>query len=171
MFYTLFLLGVLMSTVNDVSALILKSKAFRANEPIPANYSCENGSPQLYWNNAPQNTKSFALIVDDPDAPQKTFVHWVIFNIPANIKELPPQVPHGEKTIHGALQGINDANVVSYYGPCPPPGKVHHYHFKLYALDTMLSLSGKVTKTELMKAMKRHILAQTELVGTFQRNK
>lgn len=148
-------------------ALTLSSPAFTHNGTIPAQYTCDgtNISPALRWSGAPANTKSFALIVDDPDAPKKTFVHWVVFNIPATTRELPEGVRSGEFTC-----GVNDFGTKKYGGPCPPSG-VHHYHFKLYALDTILDLASDATKEDLLDAMQGHVLAQAELVGVYARKK
>jgi len=150
----------------------LTSPNFRNNQPMPAKHSCEgaDASPALKWEGAPAGTKSFALICDDPDAPGGSWVHWVIYEIPANTKELPEGVAKSDAAA-GARQGMNDFGKVGYGGPCPPRGHgVHHYHFRLYALDTDLNLAARVTRRQLEAAMKGHILGQTELVGTYQRD-
>ncbi len=151
-------------------SITVSSTAFSANQPIPSIYSCrgKDTSPPLGWMGAPSATKSFALIVDDPDAPGGTYVHWVIYNIPATAQGLPGSVPGQANLVDGSLQGNNSSGGIGYMGPCPPSG-THHYHFKLYALDAALSLSSGATKDELLKAMQGHILAQGELIGLFSK--
>jgi Raf kinase inhibitor-like YbhB/YbcL family protein len=148
-------------------AFTISSPAFTHKGNIPAQYTCDskNISPALQWSNAPAATKSFVLIVDDPDAPSKTWIHWVVFNISATTTELPEGIRSGDFTC-----GSNDFGTKKYGGPCPPSG-THHYHFKLYALDTMLDLSSDAEKENVVAAMKGHILAQAELVGLYQRKK
>ncbi len=152
----------------------LESAAFKNNYEIPAVYTCEgkNISPPLKWSNPPQGTQSFAIIVDDPDAPdpqapKTTWVHWVLFNIPPSITSLPEDVHSLPKKSH---EGLNDWQAVGYRGPCPPIGK-HHYHHKIYALDTILPEMERPTKADLEKSMKGHVLGQTELVGTYLKKK
>ena len=149
----------------DMSALTISSPAFRHNEHIPSKFTCDDAdvSPQLLIGNVPAGTKSFALIVDDPDAPRGTWVHWVVWNISPDTKEIREgSVPAG------AHQGMNDFRKLDYGGPCPPSG-THHYFFKLYALDTTLGLAAKATKATLEQAMQGHILAQAELIGLYKR--
>ncbi len=148
----------------------LSSTAFAPAKPIPAVYSCTGRSisPPLAWTGAPAVTASFALIMDDPDAPIGTFVHWVIFNIPANSKGLPEAIPPKNGLPDGSVQGRNGGGQVGYTGPCPPSG-VHRYFFKLYALDAGLDLTSDANKDQLLKAMQGHILAQGELMGTFSK--
>ncbi|MCS6907500.1 MAG: YbhB/YbcL family Raf kinase inhibitor-like protein [Anaerolineales bacterium] len=143
----------------------LISTAFAPNGFIPKRYTCdgENLSPPLIWKNVPPETKSLAIIVDDPDAPGGTFVHWVIFNIPPEVTKF----SEGEKGI--GTEGINDFRKVGYGGPCPPRGTTHRYFFKIYALDTKLNLDSTATKKDLEKAMQEHILAQGELIGRYSR--
>ena len=111
--------------------------------------------------------QSFSLIIDDPDAPVGTWVHWVIYNLPANTRELLGGVGKKEPLASGAIQGRNDFRRIGYGGPCPPPGKPHRYYFKLYALDTELTLKGGATKPELERAMRSHILGKTELMARY----
>jgi Raf kinase inhibitor-like YbhB/YbcL family protein len=146
----------------------LTSDAFATGQSIPAKYSCigKNISPALAWTEPPAGTQAFALIVDDPDAPMGTWVHWVLFNIPAATRSLAEGLSvKGDGNI---VAGKNSSGRLSYDGPCPPSG-THRYFFKLYALDTTLSLQSGVTKDQLLKAMNGHILAQAELMGTFSK--
>jgi|ERR1051326_7615432 Raf kinase inhibitor-like YbhB/YbcL family protein len=157
-----------------MSELKLTSAGFAHNQPIPKKYSSEANdlAPPLQWEGAPVEAKSFALTCDDPDAPVGTFAHWVLYGIPASITALPEALPKTETvpTLGGAKQGINDFGRIGWGGPCPPRGHgVHHYHFKLYALETELNLPPKATKRKLEEAMKGHILVQAELVGTYER--
>jgi Raf kinase inhibitor-like YbhB/YbcL family protein len=151
-------------------SLQLTSEAFAPEGPIPAQYTCtgKDISPSLTWGEPPEGTQSFALIMDDPDAPVGTWVHWVLFNIPASARGLPEAVPAGEKLSDGSLQGKNSGGNLGYNGPCPPSG-THRYFFKLYALDEMLGLSSGADKGKLLKAMVGHTLAQGELMGTFRK--
>ena len=146
----------------------LTSPAFSHNGAIPSQYTCDGAdmSPALEWSDAPQTTNSFALIVDDPDAPTKVWVHWILFNIPNTTQSL------AENTQSGPfIQGATDFNGKRQWGgPCPPSG-THHYRFTLYALDNFLDVPAGATKEQLLKAMEGHILAQTTLIGTYQRKK
>ena len=146
-------------------SLELTSDAFAHGQSIPAKYACtgRNISPALAWNEPPTGTQSFALIMDDPDAPGRTWVHWVLFNIPANTRSLP------ENTDARAISvGKNSWGNLGYGGPCPPSG-THRYFFKLYALDFIPSLSPGASKEQVLKEIERHILAQSELMGTFSK--
>ncbi len=149
----------------------LVSSAFTEGSPIPVKYTCDGRdvSPPLKWSGAPQNAKSFALIADDPDAPVGTWVHWVLYNLPATAAELPEGVPTTDTLSSGAVQGRNDFRRIGYGGPCPPRGSPHRYFFKIYALDTMLSLKPGATKQELLKVMQGHILAEGQLMGRYSR--
>jgi hypothetical protein len=151
--------------------LPITSTAFAEGQPIPAKYSCEgrNISPPLQWTNMPANTKSIALIADDPDAPVGTWVHWVLYDLPANATGLPEDVAKTQFISGNARQGLNSWPHLGYGGPCPPPGKPHRYFFKLYALDAMLGLKPGLTKKDLLKAMEGHVLAEGQLMGTYQR--
>ncbi len=150
----------------------LKSAAFQPGAVIPAKYTCdgEDISPPLNWSDPPAGTKSLALISDDPDAPVGTWVHWVIWNIPANARALEENLPKAPSLANGAKQGTTDFRRIGYGGPCPPSG-THRYFFKLYALDTTLNLPASTTKKDLEKAMDGHILAQAELIGKYQRRR
>ena len=149
----------------------ISSDAFKAGTSLLVEHTCdgEDRSPALSWNTVPAGTQSIALIVDDPDAPGKTWVHWVIYNIPADSTGLPLGVPKNKTLDDGSLQGKNDFGRIGYNGPCPPPGKVHRYFFKVYALDTTLSLKSGATKSQLEAAMSGHILAQGEMIGKYGR--
>lgn len=153
-------------------SLELTSDAFMNGQSIPAKYSCtgKNISPALAWNEPPAGTQSFALIMDDPDAPMGTWVHWVLFNIPANARNLQEDLPVTGKNVdpNAIYVGKNSWGDTRYGGPCPPSG-THRYYFKLYALDTTLSLLPGATKEQLRKEMEGHILAQSELMGTFSK--
>lgn len=149
----------------------ITSSAFEEGKFIPSKYTCDGAdvSPPLKWSNAPQNTKTFALICDDPDAPVGTWVHWVLYNIPATITELPEGVPSDKTLSNGAIHGINDFKKYGYGGPCPPSG-THRYYFKIYALDTELKLAPGAKKSDVEKAMEGHILAKGELMGRYKRS-
>jgi Raf kinase inhibitor-like YbhB/YbcL family protein len=156
---------------QTMPSVALTSTAFQEGDLIPKKYTCDGQdiSPPLAWSGLPQGTKSLALICDDPDAPLKTWVHWVVFNMPATVKELPEGVPVQEKLAAGGIQGRSDFGKNGYGGPCPPFG-THRYVFKLYALDTELTLDGRAGKGEAVKAMEGHILAQGQLVGKYKRS-
>ena len=148
----------------------ITSTAFKEGEMIPEKYTCdgENISPSLAWSGIPQGTASIALICDDPDAPRGTWVHWVLFNIPAKVMELSEKIPPRSTLNNGARHGINDSRALGYDGPCPPGG-THRYYFKLYALDSVLTLESGATKAQLLKAMEGHILGEGQLMGRFKR--
>ena len=152
-------------------ALTVSSSAFKEGDRIPAKYTCQGQdvSPPLAWGEPPAGTQSFALIVDDPDAPGGVFTHWVLFNIPPDSRNLPEAVPTQAELASGALQGKTDFGRTGYSGPCPPPGRPHRYQFTLYALDQPLGLEGGASKKQLLSAMEGHILAQGQLTGTYQR--
>lgn len=152
-------------------ALQVTSTAFQEGLPIPPRFTCteQDLSPALAWTGAPGGTKSFALICDDPDAPMGTWVHWVIFNLPADSTGLPEGVPIEPMLATGAVQGKNSWKKIGYGGPCPPPGKPHRYFFKLYALDRTLPLDAQAGKRDVESAMQGHILAQGQLMGTYRR--
>jgi Raf kinase inhibitor-like YbhB/YbcL family protein len=145
----------------------VSSSAFGLGAAIPARYTCGGAdvSPPLRWSGAPGSEKSAALTVIDPDAPGRPFTHWVVFNLPAGTSEL----PEGGPLPPGTMEGRNDFGGSGYRGPCPPPGSPHHYHFKVYALDTMLSLRSGAAEAAFEDAIKGHVLADGELVGTFKR--
>ena len=149
----------------------LTSSAFQEGAIIPNTHTCsgQDVSPPLQWIAPPKDTQSFTLIMDDPDAPIGTWVHWVMFNIPGHTSSLPEGVPPKKSLPTGELQGINDFKRIGYGGPCPPQGIPHRYYFKLYALDSPLKLQPGVTKAEVLAACQNHILAETHLMGRFGR--
>ncbi len=146
-------------------SLELTSDAFANGQSIPAKYTCtgRNISPALAWNETPSGTRSFALIMDDPDAPLGTWVHWVLFNIPAEARSLQENIDTSAMSV-----GKNSWGDLGYGGPCPPSG-THRYYFKLYALDSTLRLLPGATKEQMLQEMKGRILAQGELIGTFSK--
>lgn len=156
---------------GEVMALEIKSTVFNDGDSMDAKYTCKgvDVSPQLSWSEIPEGTQSFALICDDPDAPFMTWVHWVIYDIPADVTSLSEAVSEDETLPNGAKQGRNDFRKIGYGGPCPPPGGPHRYFFKLYALDTMLNLEPGMTKKALLKAMEGHIIEETQIIGKFKR--
>jgi Raf kinase inhibitor-like YbhB/YbcL family protein len=155
-------------------ALVLTSPTFANNGEIPKQYTCEGTdvSPPLQWSGAPAEAKSFVLIIDDPDAPdprapKMTWVHWVVYNIPADVQQLPEDAgKHGLPT--GGQLGVNDFKRTAYGGPCPPIGR-HRYFHKLYALDQVLPKLSRPTKAELLAAMDRHVIAEAQLIGTYKK--
>ena len=151
-------------------AITITSSAFTEGALIPKKHTCdaEDISPDLKWSGVPREAKSLALICDDPDAPVGTWVHWVLFNIPAEAGALAAGTPPDAVLDSGARQGKNDFRKLGYGGPCPPGG-THRYFFKLYALDTVLSLESGSTKAQLVAAMKGHILAEGQLMGKYKR--
>jgi len=154
----------------------LSSTVFQNMGPIPSRYTCDDAdvSPPLAWDDVPNDTKSFVLIVDDPDAPdpaapKRVYVHWVVYDIPASARALPESAT--AKTLAaGSREGKNDFGHTHYGGPCPPIGR-HRYFHKLYALDATLGDRGKLSKAEVLAAMKGHVLAEAELVGTYERKR
>ena len=142
---------------GDQAVAVLQRKACDAQDVSPA----------LAWGDPPAETRSFALIADDPDAPTKTVVHWVLYNLPAGARSLPERVATDATLSDGSRQGRNDHGMIGYSGPCPPRGVIHHYFFKLYALDSMIDLKPDAGKEDLERAMDGHILAQSQLIGRF----
>lgn len=152
-------------------AFELKSALLNQGQSIPKKYTCDGSdvSVPLTWTDPPAGTKSFALIADDPDAPMGTFVHWVMYDLPAEARQLPEGVPKQETLQDGSKQGRNDFGRIGYGGPCPPPGKPHRYFFKLYALGTKIGLPPGSTKQQVLNAIKGHTLGETQLMGTYKR--
>jgi Raf kinase inhibitor-like YbhB/YbcL family protein len=153
------------------ASVTLTSAAFASGDTIPGVHTCDgrDASPPLRWTQGPEGTTCWSLICDDPDAPGRTWVHWVLYDVPAETRMLPEGVFPREILENGGRQGKNDFGRIGYGGPCPPPGKPHRYYFKIYALDTLLGLAPRATKDDVEKAMKGHILAQGELMGTYKR--
>ena len=151
--------------------LQLNTSAFEPGGDIPIEFTCDGAdvSPSLAWSGVPEGTQSFALIVEDPDAPARTWVHWVLYDLPATLDELPQGLPAQRKLPSGARQGPNDFGKIGYGGPCPPPGPAHRYYFKLYALDTMLNLAPGARRSALDRAMRGHVLASADLLGRYHR--
>ena len=143
---------------------------FKHGEPIPSRYTCdgEDISVSIGWLDIPENTKSLALIMDDPEAHNGTWVHWLVYNMPPTRKALPSACPNDATLDDGSLQGLNSWGRTGYGGPCPPTGN-HHYFFKLYALDCRLDGKDRLTKEALLNEMQGHIIDQTEIVGTYHR--
>jgi Raf kinase inhibitor-like YbhB/YbcL family protein len=150
--------------------MIVKSSVFSEGAMIGAKYTCdgEDVSPPLSWSGAPEQSESFALICDDPDAPAGTWVHWVFYDIPVSISELPEKISGAEKPKTGGTQGVNDFRKIGYGGPCPPGG-THRYLFKLYALDRELGIAPGASKQQVLAAMKGHVLAEAKLMGRYRR--
>jgi hypothetical protein len=151
-------------------AIRVESSAFSEGGAIPRQHTCDgrDSSPPLSWSGVPEAAKSLALICDDPDAPGKTWVHWVLYNLPAATRALPEGVPPGKTLSEGGAQGTNDFRKLGYGGPCPPGG-THRYLFKLFALDREVALSPGATKDELLRAMEGHVLAEGKLTGKYSR--
>ena len=156
---------------EKIMEMTVTSTAFEEGSMIPRKYTCdgEDVSPPLAWSAVPEGTKSLALISDDPDAPVGTWVHWVLFNIPSDVTELPEGVPSDQKLENGSCHGITDFRRPGYGGPCPPGG-THRYYFKVYALDAVLDLEPGATKAQLLAAMEGHILAEGQLMGKYTRS-
>ena len=148
----------------------ISSPAFSESDMIPVRFTCDGPdvSPELSWGGVPEAARSLALICDDPDAPMGTWVHWVLFNIPPGANGLPAELPPDAVLENGARHGTNDFGSLGYGGPCPPGG-THRYFFKLYALDTEFTLESGISKAELVEAMQGHILAESQLMGTYSR--
>lgn len=169
---SLFLLAILFMFGGEAMAFRIESPAFQDKGKIPKKHTCDGGdlSPPLVWMEPPARTKSFSLIADDPDAPVGTWVHWVLYDLPLETQGLAEGISKSGSLPSGAKQGMTDFSRADYGGPCPPPGPSHRYLFKLYALDTVLNLPPKATKADLLIAMNGHVLAQADLVGTYQRS-
>jgi len=149
----------------------MRSAAFTEGEAIPRRFTCEgaNISPALHWTEPPDGTRSLALVVEDPDAPGGVWTHWVVYNLPAQARELQENVPRQAKLPGGGAQGRNSFGHTGYEGPCPPPGNAHRYFFRLYALDSRLSLQPGATRQEVQAAAKVHVLGEAQLMGRFKR--
>lgn len=157
---------------TEMAEMKIVSDAFSEGDTIPVKYTCDGAdvSPALSWPEPPEGTKSLALICDDPDAPGRTWVHWVVINIPSDKNELVEGVNFSaDSSFAGAIQCRTNFGHNKYGGPCPPPGPAHRYFFKIYALDTGLDLTAEATKADVEKAMEGHILAQGQLMGKYAR--
>jgi len=158
------------ATQATPGTLSVTSSAFAANAPIPEKYTCKgsNVSPPIAWEGAPSQTKAFALVMHDPDAPGGNFTHWLIYDLPASVTSLPEGVPTNSRPPVGGAQGVNGARGGGYTGPCPPAGPPHHYVFHVYALDAQLGLAPGADLATVQGAVAMHTLALGELIGTFQ---
>jgi Raf kinase inhibitor-like YbhB/YbcL family protein len=150
---------------------VLQSRVFADSTTIPTPYTCAglDHSPPLKWSGIPAGTRTLAIIVTDPDAPGGSFVHWVLYNLPASVSELPANLPKTPTLVQGAAQGVTGFDRTGYWGPCPPPGPPHHYHFVIYALDVKLPLAPGASAYEIERAATGHILGKAELTGIFGR--
>lgn len=157
--------------VIDLEKVSISSNAFKDGGNIPARHTCDGRdlSPDLNWTGVPEKTKSLALVMDDPDAPMGTWVHWVLYNIPKDKKGLIEGVPRSEVLEDGSMHGRTDSRKTGYGGPCPPRGPAHRYYFKLYALDKSLNLPPNASKQEVEAAMEGHVLGKGELMGRYGR--
>ena len=155
---------------TDKAEIILTSVAFKEGQSIPRPYTCDgvNVSPSLEWSGIPKTARTLAIVADDPDAPGGTWVHWVLYNLPADNIGLVENLPATETLKAGGFQGKSDFGKIGYGGPCPPTG-THRYFFRIYALDSELPLKAGATKSQLMKAMEGHIIVQGQLMGTYRR--
>jgi Raf kinase inhibitor-like YbhB/YbcL family protein len=174
MFSSLVLMDVNLLHAEENMTLTLKSSVFDNGGVIPSRYTCEGEdiSPPLAWTGVPETARSLVLIIDDPDAPdpkapKMIWVHWVLYNISPDVSDLPEDIVPA-KLPPGIVEGLNDWNRIGYGGPCPPIGR-HRYFHKLYALDTVLEGMNTPTKAKVEAAMKGHVIAQTELMGTYQK--
>jgi Raf kinase inhibitor-like YbhB/YbcL family protein len=151
-------------------AMEITSSAFKADGMIPSKYTCDGAdvSPPLEWKNAPGGARAFALICEDPDAPAGTWIHWVLYDLPAHVTKLPENVPPDRQLANGAKHGTTSARSIGYHGPCPPSG-THRYYFKLYALDGPTGLGPGATREQVLSAAKGHVLAESQLMGRYKR--
>ena len=152
----------------------IESPAFKNEDMIPVKYTCDGDdvSPALRWFEPPPNVKSFVLIVEDPDAPMGTFIHWILYNIPPNLSELPENVPKKPEVQGIGMQGVNDFGRVGYGGPCPPrTHPPHRYYFRLYALDIMPNLKPSAGINEVRRVMNGHIIAEAYVMGRYGRRR
>ena len=163
--------GSVMAPPEKHRKMELRSDAFKDGQPIPSRYTCDdrNISPALAWTGAPTGTRSLALIVDDPDSPTGVWTHWVVFNIPGDGSGLAEDATKSKTDNANFIEGSNDFKKIGYGGPCPPAGKLHRYYFKVFALDITLDLPPGASRQAVEAAMTKHILAQGQLMGTYQR--
>jgi len=156
---------------SKILSLIVQSSAFTDRTFIPVEHTCdgEDLSPDLSWREVPVGIESFVIICDDPDAPGGNWVHWIIYDLPADLRSIPKGIDDLPKLPDGSMQGKNDFDRIGYNGPCPPPGKPHRYKYKVYALDKKIGLPPGSSRTEVLKAIKGHIKSRGVLIGTYQR--
>ncbi len=163
--------GCITKEEENMEKISVLAEGFNEGDIIPDEFTC-NGkdiSPSISLKGIPEGTKSIALIMDDPDAPGGTFVHWIIYDIPSRTQNLPKGMPPDKTLADGSMQGMTDFGQPGYGGPCPPPGKPHRYFFKVYALDMKINLPAGASKNQVESAMKGHILADGVLMGKYQR--
>ena len=155
----------------SMAAMTLTSSALKAGGSLPKQYTCDgaNESPPLAWSDVPTGANTYVLIVEDPDAPSGTWVHWVVYDMPLSLKELPAGVPPSDQLAQGGMQGTNDFHKLGYGGPCPPPGKSHRYVFTLYAVTQASKIKPNATKADVLKAIEGHVIGQAELSATYKR--
>ena len=167
----LLLTGCITKEDDYMEKISVLAEGFNEGDMIPDEFTCKSRdiSPSISWKGIPDETKSITLIMDDPDAPGGTFVHWVIYNMPAKTRNLPKGMPHDKTLADGSMQGMTDFGQPGYGGPCPPSGKTHRYFFKVYALDMKINLPALASKSQVESAMKGHILAEGALMGTYRR--
>jgi len=158
-------------TARQTGPIRLKAQAFKPESDIPAHFTCDgsNLSPALTWTAPPAGAQSFALVMEDPDAPAGTWIHWVAYDLPATERGLPEGIEPTGMLSSGMKQGQNDFGRIGYGGPCPPPGSAHRYWFRLFALDTKLGLKPGATRAQLEHAMRGHVLAQTDMMARYRR--
>jgi len=158
------------SAIED--AFRISSPAFRDGHPIPEKYTCDraNVSPPLRWTGVPPGTRSFAMVAEHPDVPEGSAAVWVVYDLPGDSTGLPQGIAASGRLPEGAKQGVNEHGTLGYSGPCPPPGWAHHYYFRVYALDARTKLEPRATKAEVFRAMRRHVLRVTEMMGTYERS-
>ena len=163
--------GCITKQEDNMENISISAEGFKDGTTIPDVYTCKGKdiSPSLSWKGIPAGTKSIALIMDDPDCPGGTFVHWVLYNVPPQTQKLPEGMPHDKTLADGSMQGMTDFARPGYGGPCPPPGKPHRYFFKIYALDSMINLPPGASKKQFENEMSGHILAKGEIVGIYKR--
>lgn len=159
------------SVGGEPSGLSLTSDGLVPGQPVPRRFTCdgEDVSPAVSWEGAPPETETYVLILDDPDAPGGGYTHWIVFNIPVGVSSLPEALPQIERLFNSGVQGMNDSGGIGYHGPCPPPGRMHHYRLTLYALDTALDLDPGVPPQRILESMRGHILDKAELISPYQR--
>src|SRR5262245_23401240 len=164
-------LALLVARPTWASTLTLSSTGFANRRPIPKPFTADgdNTSPPLRWTGVPDATRAFVLIVDAPSPPNRAWVHWLLYDLTPDTREIAASVPKSAKLPSGATQGLNDFRKIGYGGPCPPPGKPHRYSFRLYALDQPIALKPGATGADVEKAIAHHVLAHAELVGTYRR--